>query len=57
MSIPLLSVPPKDADSTNILLSQDGQDKPIIVGVDIGIEKDSSFLVIIVDGMYFFEPL
>lgn len=63
-SIPQSSVSTKDVISMNGLpltdttpiIDVDTSD-PVFVGIDIGIEKDSSFLAIIVDGMYFFEPL
>lgn len=57
MLIPQSSVPQKDVDFTNILPLQDGTDKPVVVAIDIGTEKDSSFLVMFIDGMYIFEPL
>lgn len=57
MSIPQSSAPPKDASFMNTLPLQDGQDSPIVVSVDIGIESDSSFLTIIEDGTYIFIPL
>lgn len=56
-SAPQSSATIKDALFMNILPLQDGKDKPAIVSVDIGIEKDSSFLVILIDGMYIYEPL